>query len=310
MFRFLIALTFVFFTQSCELLQKRDIDLTEDTNKDTRKFNVLAQVLIDKIAVAESSDPERTIRNYLSSTIAAILVTTKESTLRGLHEAQVGCLPFNSDGSAYQRIRFNLDIGPMVLTSESTGQKYTFQPQKQDQDVIYGAWGWLPPSDYSFEFAQNPSLAWKQSGITALEDGSDIALWSDGAWKQSTRPNLGGDDNYLIRKTEDFRVSFTAPVGAEQASLTLRFGTRNFVKCYGTIGADGRGEVVIPQTVLAQIPANPRAILDLRFIRTRFDTTHTKIDEIYIESSTKHTFGQVPAGDNQFLDFGNVVIAD
>ncbi len=310
MLRILITLTLFFFTQSCELLQKRDIDLTDGGEKETRNFKVLSYLFIDEIAISQASDPQRAIRNMLSSINASTLVTTHESSFQPWLAPQSGCLPVNTNDLLIQRIRFNLNMGTLVMNAEQFEQQHTFEPQDSDVGTIYGAWGWLPPATYSFEYSGKPSLAWKQTAVPSLDTGSDIAFWSNGAWKSSERPDIGSNEIYTIKVSENFKARFRAPANSTYALLLIRDASGNNITCYANLGTGLDGEITVPQATLAALELGHGANVELKFVNTRMDTAHSKIDEIYIQSTSKHLFGQISIGNDQTLDFGYVDIAE
>jgi hypothetical protein len=307
MLQFLITLSLIFITQGCELLQKRDIDPNATPDKEERNFKVLSYIFAEQLAVSESSDPTRFIRNQLSSINSATLVATKESSFKVWQAPKMRCLPMNTTDLLMQRIRMNLNMGTMLLKSESTKQEANITAQETSVGTVYGAWGWLPPSFYSFSFSgSSPIMAWTETQIPSLSTGSEIEFWTNNSWQATASPDIDLDASIMISKNEGIKVRYQSPELTNYAVLTLRDPIGNSIRCYGT----PNGEIEIENELINEFEVGEGASIELKFVNTRMNLSHAKIDEIYIESSSKHPFGRIYVSEDQALEFGTVQITD
>lgn len=305
--RILITLSLFSLVQGCELLQKRDVAPVENVDKETRNFKVLSYIFAEQFAISELSDPSRNIRNELSSINSATLVATKDSSFSPWYAPQMRCLPINTTDLNLQRIRLNLNMGVMTLRSEATAQEFNITAQDTTVGTVYGAWGWLPPSLYTYTFAGTSAvMAWTQTAVPSLAPGSEIEFKINGAWQRSASPDLDLNEHFVIKTGEDFNVRYRGPELSTYALLSLKDSVGNNVRCYGK----PTGEISVPKESLAQLTVGVGASIEIKFVNARLNKDHAKIDEIYIESSSKHAFGKIFIGNDQALDFGVVEIAN
>jgi hypothetical protein len=305
--KLLITLSLFFISQGCELLQKRDIDPADIVDKESRNFKVLSYIFVEQFAVSEASDSSRYIRNQLSSINSATLVTTKESSFSPWYTPQMRCLAINTGDLSLQRIRLNLNMGLMKLKSESTLQEANITAQETTVGTVYGAWGWLPPSLYTYTFGgTTPVMAWSENAVPSISPGSEIEFQINGAWQRSASPNLDLSEHFVVKTDEDFKTRYRGPEFSAYAIMTLTDSVGNSIRCYG----EPSGEISVPKESLAQLTLGTGASIELKFVSPRMTKTHPKIDEIYIESSSKHAFGKIYISKDQALDFGTVEISN
>lgn len=302
----LFVASVLIFTQSCDLLQKRDISPNNAVDKSTRNFKLLTYAMNEQFALSDSADPQRYIRNALSSLASASLVATRESSFQTWVKPTARCLPSNSNDLFVQRVRLNLDMGIMTLKSESTLQQVTINQQNTTVGPSYGALGWLPVGLYTFSATgASPVLAWSQSSVPVLGTGKNIGFWSNGAWIPSVSPDLDLSEHFVIKTSEDFKIRYQAPAQTSYVLVQLTDGIGNRVSCYTN---PDDGGITIPQTSLVDLNVGPAASIEIKFINTRLDTSHPRIDEIFTQSTTRHVFGRIHQNRDQYLDFGSVEV--
>lgn len=299
------------FAQGCEFLEKRDIQFSEDnTSKETRNFKLLAYLLSNQIAVSESSDSTRYIRNNLSSITSATLVTTKESSFMPWHQPTPGCVANGSSELNIRRIRFNLNMGVLTLTSESTGQQAEINFSETSSGPVYGAMGWLPSGLYTWSSSGSSSiLAWQETAVPALQTGGEISFWSDGKWTSTSSPDLDLSQLIVIKKDSNLKIKYRAPSNTNNVTIEISDSVGNNVTCNLLPSDDGSLDLVqIPKELLSVLETGTGAKVEVKFHNSRLNQSHLKIDEIFVQNTSRHVFGRLRQGSGEPLDFGTVEI--
>lgn len=286
----------LFATQACELLQKRDSKPDSKSENENRNFRLLSYIFIDEFALSEASDPGGFFRNNNSKLNSATLVATKNSTFEKWHNPESRCYA-NDEADLDLRIKSsNAKTTGLRLKSDSSGQEYVLNPLLGKTGLFYGAIGWLPTSLYSFtQEAESANLSWQINGVPVSNPSTKIEFFVQGEWMRSSAPDLNPQELITIHVDRDFKIRAVAPEQANYVYVVLNDNTikddgyPTYVRCYGK-----PDEIItIPPSMLANLSLGSQASLEIRFVNTILNKTHHNVDEIFIQSSTRHGFGQI-----------------
>lgn len=294
------------------MLQKRDIVPTEDgaKGKEARKFKVLSFIFLNQFVMTDAQDPEKAIREKASSIGSFTVVATKESSFADHVDPTYGCIalrPGSGDFSV-RPIRLNLDMGTLTVKGELSDYEKTIRPELvTGVGAQYFENSYLAPSLYSFDFASAPvALRFVETSIPTLTTGSNIAFWEVDHWNETPSPAIDQTAHYSIKKSADFAVRYQSPADSNYTVLKIQDSDGYQVKCYGAPSS----EIKVPKIFLSILKNETDTSIEVEFMHTRLNTTHSKIDEIYTQSAVRHPFGVTRVAADMAFRAGIVEVAD